>query len=322
MKKLLLLSLTALALNAHAKAVKIGYIALPSHAPTVLAYEQGYFQEAGLSEVELVKFQAAQPMAVAIASGDIDYGITAVTGGLLNLAVRSDNIQIIGGALREEADTVGHKIVVSTAKYADINEPKALSGKTFAITTKGSSLEYMGEAMAKAEGIDVQMMTFNTIPAIAAALQKGEVAASSLQPSMADKLIAEGSVKEIKALKSYLPDYQVTVLFTSREKQSALPDEVTAFKQGFAKGVADYQAGYVEKSLNAEQLRALTEKLHRHLYTEQTIDQAESLLSQGAMAFSKDGELNREDVLKQVQWFKDKGLVPADFDGSRLFVSP
>lgn len=321
MKKLLLAASLALMTSAHAKAVKIGYIALPSHAPTVLAYEQGYFQQAGLAEVELVKFQAAQAMAVAIASGDIDYGITAVTGGLLNLAARSNNIQIIGGALREDANTVGHKIVVAS-KNQDITSPKALSGKTFAITTKGSSLEYMGESMAKAENIQVSMMTFNTIPAIAAALQKGDVDASSLQPSLADQLIAEGAVKEIARLNQYLPDYQVTVLFTSRDKQSALPAEVAAFKQGFNQGVADYHAAYVEKTLSSEQVRALSEKLHRHLYTDQTIEVAEKRMGEGAMAFSKDGSVNQADVLAQIEWFKQQQLIPADFDGNTLFPKP
>jgi NitT/TauT family transport system substrate-binding protein len=50
-----------------------------------IAKERGYFKQAGL-DVEFEFFQAAQPMAIAIASGDIDYAVTAISGGLISLA--------------------------------------------------------------------------------------------------------------------------------------------------------------------------------------------------------------------------------------------
>ena len=75
-------------------ALKVGALRLVSHAPTYIALERGYFDEAGL-DVELVYFEAAQPMAVAIASGDVDIGITAITGGLINLAEKGA-VKVIG----------------------------------------------------------------------------------------------------------------------------------------------------------------------------------------------------------------------------------
>ena len=65
--------------------VRVGLLSLVSHAPSIIADERGYFTDEGL-EVELIMFQAAQPMAVAIAAGDVDFGITAITGGLIDLA--------------------------------------------------------------------------------------------------------------------------------------------------------------------------------------------------------------------------------------------
>ena len=41
-----------------------------SHAASFVAFERGYFAEAGL-DVEFKFFQAAQPMAIAIASGEL-----------------------------------------------------------------------------------------------------------------------------------------------------------------------------------------------------------------------------------------------------------
>ena len=63
----------------------VGALSLTSHSGSFIALERGYFKEAGL-DVELKFFQAAQPMAVAIASGDVDFGVTAISGGLISLA--------------------------------------------------------------------------------------------------------------------------------------------------------------------------------------------------------------------------------------------
>ena len=62
--------------------INVGALRFTSHAGSFVAFERGYFDEAGF-DVEFKYFQAAQPMAVAIASGDADYAVTAMTGGLI-----------------------------------------------------------------------------------------------------------------------------------------------------------------------------------------------------------------------------------------------
>src|SRR6202011_4733732 len=64
---------------------KVGVLRLSSSAPVFIAQDKGYFKDAGL-DVELKFFDAAQPIAVAPASGDIYFGVTAMSAGLYNLA--------------------------------------------------------------------------------------------------------------------------------------------------------------------------------------------------------------------------------------------
>ena len=90
--------------------ITVGALRFTSHSASFIAFEKGYFREAGL-DVEFKYFQAAAPMAVAIASGDIDYGVTAITGGLINLADKGA-IKIVGGALHEEEGIDGSAILV------------------------------------------------------------------------------------------------------------------------------------------------------------------------------------------------------------------
>src|SRR5207237_9190320 len=78
---------------------KIGVLRLSSSAPVFIAQDKGYFREAGL-DIELKFFDAAQPIAVATTSGDVDFGITAFTAGRYNLAGKC-TMKVIGGRSRE-----------------------------------------------------------------------------------------------------------------------------------------------------------------------------------------------------------------------------
>ncbi len=61
---------------------KVGVLRLSSSAPVFIAQDKGYFRDAGL-DVELKFFDAAQPIAVATTSGDIDFGDHGVYRGAL-----------------------------------------------------------------------------------------------------------------------------------------------------------------------------------------------------------------------------------------------
>ena len=80
------LGATVLGAGAAQAAEKINIAALTfvSSSPLFIAKEKGYFDAEGL-DAELTFFRSAQPVAVAIASGDADFGVTAFTGGFFNL---------------------------------------------------------------------------------------------------------------------------------------------------------------------------------------------------------------------------------------------
>ena len=59
--------------------LRVGVLRLASSGPVFIAFERGYFRDQGF-DVELKFFDAAQPIAVATASGDVEFGVTAFTG--------------------------------------------------------------------------------------------------------------------------------------------------------------------------------------------------------------------------------------------------
>ena len=211
------LSAPALAMK---KKIKVGALRFTSHSGSFVAFERGYFADAGL-DVEFKFFQAAQPMAVAIASGDIDYAVTAMSGGLISLADKGA-IKVIGGALSEEAGIDGQKYLVSDAAFqAGVKTPKDLAGKRFAVTQAGSSFHYMGSKMTKAEGIEMSFTPLQKVGAIIGAMKSGQVDGWSIVPHIAKPLAGSGKVHIIGNVADYIPNYQVTTVFTSAKNAAS-----------------------------------------------------------------------------------------------------
>src|ERR1041385_3716079 len=80
--------------------VKIGVLKLSSSAVLFLGVEKGFFKEYGV-EPELVYFQAAAPIATALAAGQIDVGATGLTAALYNIVLGGEKLWIVADKGRE-----------------------------------------------------------------------------------------------------------------------------------------------------------------------------------------------------------------------------
>ena len=299
---------------AAADEIHVGILPLTSHAPSIIAAAKGYFAAQGL-DVAFVTFQAAEPMAVAIASGDVDFGVTAITGGLISLADKGV-VKVIGGALEEAPGVEGQKILVSKAAYDQgITSPAKLRGRSFGVTTAGSSFQYMAHKIAQKEGFadgDIHLKPLQQIPVVIAALKSGQIDAWSIVPNIADALTKGPDVVEIGKIADFIPNYQVTTVFTSTANLTRRPDLVKRFLAAYSKGVDDYNAALVDKKMNKEETEAIVRMIHKYVYADQPLDKADALIRAGAMRISPDAGLNLASVRDQLDWFKAEGMVPPD----------
>src|SRR4051812_9201205 len=183
MAAVLVLAAGGMARAEEALKAKIGVLRLSSSAPVFIAQDRGYFREAGL-DIELKFFDAAQPIAVATTSGDVDFGITAFTAGLYNLAGKG-TLKVIGGMSREKAGypLIGY-FASNNAYAAGLKTPKDLAGKRIAVTQVGSSFHYSLGLLADKYGFrlsDVKVLPLQSLSNAAAAL-KGETVDAALLP--------------------------------------------------------------------------------------------------------------------------------------------
>ncbi|SHL54312.1 ABC transporter substrate-binding protein [Roseibium suaedae] len=311
----------AFGLPAFAATRNLAVLHLASHAPSFIAFERGYFKEAGL-EIDLKFFEAAQPMAVAIASGDADFGVTAMSGGLISLA-QKDAVKVIGGALREEKGLPGAVVLASNKAYdAGLTDPSKLAGKTFGITTAGSSFHFMAHKIAEANNVklsDIELRPLQKLGAIVGALSTGQIDAWAIQPSVAKKLIREGAAKQIGLVSDYAPNYQVTTAFTSTKNAKEERALTESFVAAYSKAIADYNAAFVDKTADSAEIDALAAIVHKYVETGSAADVAKQNLIDGAMRINQDLALSLDSCVEQLEWFKSEGMVKDSISNDQLF---
>ncbi|MFP4328252.1 MAG: ABC transporter substrate-binding protein [Paracoccaceae bacterium] len=299
--------------------VVLGALRFTSHSAGFIAHEKGYFDEEGL-DVSFEFFQAAQPIAVATAAGDVDFGVAGVTGGLMNLAEK-DAIRIVAGVLSEKKGVDGMMIMASNDAWEDgLKTPADIRGRSLAMTQVGSSFHYMMNFIAEGEGFDlgeVRLTPLQKVGSMIGALKSGQVDAMIMVPHVAKPLVASGGAKEIGWLNQYA-EYQISTLFTSVENIETDPDMVERFIRAYARGIADFNRVMLDEDADPAELEEMTRMIHKYVYTDQPFEKAAPSIQAGAMYLNPNAALNKTGVAAHMQWFKDEGLVQTDLDVDQL----
>src|SRR6185437_11022736 len=122
---------------ARAEHIKIGILKTTASGPIFIASAKGYFAAEGLED-ELVFFASAQPIAVATASGAIDFGNAGFTGGFYGLA-GDGALRIISGGASEVPGYHNQAFLASNKAWsAGLRSLKDMPGHSFAVSQIGS----------------------------------------------------------------------------------------------------------------------------------------------------------------------------------------
>jgi ABC-type nitrate/sulfonate/bicarbonate transport system substrate-binding protein len=82
-----------------AESVAVGLSKLFGAAAIPIGLERGYFAAQGL-DVKMVFFDSAQPIAVGVASGDVDFGVSGMSAGFFTLAAQG-HLRLLGTSSSE-----------------------------------------------------------------------------------------------------------------------------------------------------------------------------------------------------------------------------
>jgi NitT/TauT family transport system substrate-binding protein len=305
--------------------VRLGLLHTLSPAPFYIAQERGYFHDEGI-DLTFRFFESAQPIAAAAVAGDIDVGVTALTGGFFNLAEKG-TLKVIGGGLHEEHGYEGSAILVSDHAFdGGLTSPAKLAGHSFAITQYGSSFHYMLGRIAEAEHFDVASVTLRPVQQIAnmvAAVSSNQVDATIAIASMAKPVAAAGQGHIIGWVGDIVP-YQITALFTTPPMIAQHADVLKRFARAYQKGVDDYRQAFLRldaqsKPITDAQTDAAIPLIEKYVFTGDP--KAREKIISGIGYYDAGGALDVADVIAQLNWFRAQGLVKGDADPKTVIDS-
>lgn len=301
---------------------KASIAALPfiSTAPVFIAKERGYFEAEGI-DLDIKIFNAAQAVAVAVASNDADFGVTAFTGGFFNLAGKGA-LKVVAAQSREEPGYNFNAYVVTKKAYdAGFRSPKDFAGKSVAITTVGSSFHYCLGMLADKYGFkldSVAMKPVQSIPNMMAALSGGQVDATIIPANNALKLEADGVGKIIGWVHEHTP-WQLGALFASTKNVQTKRPMVERFVRAYQKGLKDYADAFLAKDAQGnrmigEKALAVMPILEKWVEPKPTLDTVKI----AANYMDPQGRLMVQNIYDQVAWYQaqgqvDKGVNAKDF---------
>src|SRR5215831_9308408 len=158
--------------------VKVGVLKLTSSAPIFIGVEKGFFREFGITP-ELVNFQAAAPIATALAAGQLDVGATGLTAALYNIVLGGEKLWIVADKGREWPGYPLVGIVVQKDLWdGGLRSVKDLKGRRIGVTQLGSTFHYHIGNILEKDGLtlaDVKIVPLQAMGATMEALKGRQV---------------------------------------------------------------------------------------------------------------------------------------------------
>ena len=289
-------------------AVKIGALKLSSSAPLFIGVDKGFFKEYGI-EPELVFFQAAAPIATALATGQIDVGATGITAALYNIVLGGEQIWLVADKGREWPGYPLTGIVVQKELYdAGLRQIADLKGKRVGITTLGSTFHYSLGNILEKSGLkleDVRVVPLQTMPAAIEALKGKQVDAILLPQPFPGTAEAQGFGKILFWAGDLYP-WQTVAVFYSR-KFAADRKRAVAFMKGYVKASRYYydavltqRDGRPVPGANYDEVVRIVAK-----YTEARPE----VIRLGFPFQDRNARLLVTDIERQMKWWTDNGFM-------------
>jgi NitT/TauT family transport system substrate-binding protein len=301
---------------ARAEAIKIGSTKIASGGPIYLSIERGYFAAEGL-EAQLVFFPASLPVAVAVVSGDIDFGSAGLTAALYSMGGQGA-LRIVAANSRDMPGFPQYAFVVSQRAYeGGLKSYKDLGGHSVALGEVGAPAHYTLSLVAAKYGIDLKTIRVLPMQAIANVISavSGSQADTGLTPASAvAPAIQRGDVKFLGFPGDEVPSQGGATIITTKTADER-HDTVERYLRAFRKGARDYYDAFVgpdgkpHKGPTAPEVLSIIAK-----YTGQSPEQIESALPY----IDREARLDVKDVLNQIAWYKSQNMLKTTPDGAVL----
>jgi NitT/TauT family transport system substrate-binding protein len=306
----------ARALAQAGKKARIGVLQTTGAGPMYIARDKGHFAREGL-DAEIIPFDAAQPLAVSIAAGDLDFGATSLSAGFFNLAAQG-LVRIIAAQGRDQAGFPNNGLVASNAAWdKGLRDFKDIKGHRVALPTQGSAPHYCAGLLAEKFGFqmtDMDLLFLKSNPNMVAGLATGQADASIMPSTFALAMVANNQARLIGWIGDITP-WQLGAAYTSTKHADNDGDYVNAFLRAYRAGMRDYADAFISPDgkrvdgPTAEEMLGIVAR---------GVDQPAETVRKGITYVDREARLAGKDVRHQILWHKAQGLVEGSVDVDAL----
>jgi NitT/TauT family transport system substrate-binding protein len=288
--------------------VKVGTTRLIGYVSVPVGIAEGYFQAEGI-DVEQVYFDSAQPIAVAAASGGVDFGIAGPSAGFYNLAAQGQ-VKLIGASGGDSKGFHALEFLASNKAWdAGLRSPHDLPGHSVAITQLGTALHNVIGILAERDGfpisaIDVKPLQSNNV--VTSALIGGTVDAAVMPNGPILNLVDKGQIKFLGWTSDYAPLKAGVMLLGAKRTLDERGDVVKRFLIAYRKASRDIHDAFTgpgEVRRDGPNAPAIIKIISA--FTGQPPSQVEA----GAPYVQADASIDAKGYAKQIAWLRSQGLL-------------
>jgi NitT/TauT family transport system substrate-binding protein len=303
---------------AASEAIRVGFISTSlASIPIIVADAKGYFRDEGL-DATLVGFESSNSIALAVASGDIDFGTTGLSNPFFVLA-NSGTLKIIGGDTTEHAGFHGLGFVASNQAYAaGMKSTADFAGHSFGVTQVGSPLEYSLALVLEKHGIalkDVRVIGLQSNSNVASAITGGQIDGAIMSSANLNAVVDRGGGKFMSWLDEEVHGAAVSGTVASTKIANGRPDAVRHFLAAFRKGAQTWDAAFLDAKGNranqpqADQMIALMAKgLH----------QPTKVIVDGLNYVDPQARIDLGDIQRMLDWYEAMGMQKTHIDAKSI----
>ncbi len=309
------------AVAAQAETVKVGISKLLGYPGVPVAAARGYFNAEGI-EIEMIYFDSAQPIAVAVASGDADFGVSGMSAGFYTLAAQGQ-LRLIASSGGEAKGFHNLLYLASAKSYAGgLTSLKDMPAHSIAITQIGTSLHYAIGLLAAKEGFALSAVTVKPLQSntnVIAALTGGTVDAAVMPSSVALPALQRGDAKLLAWVSEVAPDWSTgSAAFTSTKATDERGDLVRRFLVAYRKGLRDFHDAFVAP--DGSRRDGPTARAILAIMSSFT-GLAPEELAKAIPFIDREGRISTADVARQIAWYKSQNLLKGEVKAEELIDS-
>ena len=197
-------------------------------------------------DVEFSYFESAQPVAVGVAAGSLDFGCTSTSAGMYALAGQGV-LKIISGMYSEAPGFHNFGIMASLkASAAGLKTYKDLPGHSVAISQVGSPVHYSLALIADKFHLDLKSMRIEPlqgVPQIVSAVEGNQVDSSVTTATAMNPMLLQHKAELVGWIGDETP-WQAAVTLTTSKRIAEKPQTVEAFLRAFKRGAKEYHDAF------------------------------------------------------------------------------